>query len=80
MKTILYTLTLIKAIAECAGDTDIQDAILVHLNDDEFKDGDCILFGYSINDFENDSDITEALINNAPISAYTIDHNGIYHA
>ncbi len=77
---MMYTLTAIKAIAESANDVEVQDAILVHLNKDKFNDGDCVLFGYSIDDFENDNDITDALINNTPISDYTVDDNGIYHA
>lgn len=75
-----YTITNIMAIAESANDTEIQCAVLVHLNKDNFNVGDCVLFGYSVDDFENDDDITEALENNTPSSYYTIDDNGIYHA
>ena len=76
---MMYTITAIKAIADSANDTEIQEAVLVHLNKDSFNDGDCILFGYSAEDFECDNDITEALNNDTPSSDYTIDDNGIYH-
>lgn len=77
---MMYTITNIKAIAESANDTEIQNALLVHLNKDPFNDGDCILFGYSADELKNDSDITDALANSTPISDYTMDENGIYHA
>lgn len=72
----IYELTSVKATAP--GETETQDAILVHLKKDAFSDGDCILFGYSAEDFDCDDDITDALINNTPESCYTIDENGIY--
>lgn len=80
MNINLYTLTAVKAIAESAGDTEVQDAIRVHLNSDEFGDGDCILYGYSMDEFTCDEDITDALTNNSPETYFTIDENGIYHA
>ena len=77
---MMYTLTLIKAIAESANETEVQDAILVHLNSDEFSDGDCILFDYSTEQLADDESIEEALYNNTPCTYWEIDENGIYHA
>ena len=77
---MMYTLTLIKAIAECAGDTESQDAIIVHLNSDEFGDGDSILFGYSLDDLTTDEEITDAIINTTPCTYWEIDDSGVYHA
>lgn len=53
MKKIIdiYELTEIQAIAENAGDTEAQDALRIHLTADEFSDGDCILYGYKLDDF-----------------------------
>lgn len=76
----IYEITDIQAIAECAGDTELQNAVLVHEIKDKFNDGDCILFGYSSADFENDSDVLAALQNETPESDFTIDKHGIYHA
>lgn len=76
----IYEITDIKAIAECAGDTELQNAVLVHEIKDKFNDGDCIIFGYSSADFENDSDVLTALQNETPESDFTIDKHGIYHA
>lgn len=77
---MMYEITTIKAIAECANETEIQDAILIHENNDEFSNGDCILFGYSADELEADEDITDALINNTPCTDFTIDNKGVYHA
>jgi hypothetical protein len=76
----IYEITDIKAIAECAGDTEPQNSVLVHEKADKFRNGDCILFGYSSGDFENDSDVLTALQNETPESDFTIDKRGIYHA
>lgn len=77
---MMYEITTIKAIAECAGEPEIQDALLIHNTNEEFNDGDCILFGYTADEFEADEDITEALINNTPCTAWTVDGEGVYHA
>lgn len=74
-----YEITEIKAIAESAGDTSIQDALRIHLVEDQYADGDCILFGYSASELEEDDEITEALCNNTPESDFYIDEAGIYH-
>lgn len=79
-KMKIYEITDIQAIAECAGDTEPQNAVLVHEIKDKFKNGDCILFGYSATDFENDSDVLTALQNETPENDFTIDKHGIYHA
>lgn len=76
----IYETTDIKAVAECAGDTKPQRAVLVHEKADKFGNGDCILFGYSSEDFENDSDVLAALQNENPESDFSIDESGIYHA
>lgn len=77
MKT--YELMSIRAIAECAGDTEAQDSVLVHEIADKFRNGDCILFGYSSEDFEDDADVLAALQNESPVSDFTIDVYGTYH-
>ena len=57
-----YTLTLIKAIANCEIEENIvQDAILVHLNSDEFSDGDSIIFGVTYDERWTDEDIDNIL-------------------
>lgn len=76
----IYEITDIKAIAERAGDTEPQSSVLVHEKADKFRSGDCILFGYSSADFENDSDVLTALQNETPESDFLIDKHGIYHA
>ena len=76
----IYEITDIHAIAECAGDTEPQNSVLVHEKADKFRNGDCIIFGYSSADFENDSDVLTALQNETPESDFTIDKHGIYHA
>lgn len=76
----IYELTEVKAIAECAGDTEVQDALLIHEMKDEFCDGDCILYGYTLDDFDGEDEITDALISGAPESAFEINEDGIYHA
>ncbi len=76
----IYEVTNIRAIAECAGDTESQDAVLVHEIADRFHDGDCIIFGYSAENFRDDSDVLAALQNESPISDFTMDEHGIYHA
>lgn len=75
----IYEIMNIRAVAECAGDTECQDAVLVHEVTDKFRNGDCILFGYSSEDFEDDADVLAALQNESPVSDFTIDDCGIYH-
>lgn len=72
-----YELTEIKAIAANAGDTEVQDAILIHLTNDEFHGGDCVLFGYSLDELETDEDIETALNNEYTSSCFAVE-NGIY--
>lgn len=75
-----YELTEVKAIAENAGDTEAQDALRVHLVSDEYADGDCILYGYSLDDFSSASEITDVLMSENPETSFDIDEDGIYHA
>ena len=44
------------AIALEAGDTTRQNAIFCHKIDDEFRDGDCVIFGYSLPADEEDAE------------------------
>lgn len=76
----IYETTDIKAVAECAGDTETQNAVLVHEKADKFGNGDCILFGYLSEDLKNDSDVLAALQSETPESNFSIDESGIYHA
>lgn len=77
-----FTLTKIKAIAACdINEKDnVQDAILVHSNDDEFGDGDCIVFG--ADDYESwDDEDVEAILFNEDCPIYrTIREDGVYIA
>ena len=41
----------------------IQDAVLVHFNDDEFNESDCIIFDSYIHKFDNDEDVECTLQN-----------------
>lgn len=76
-----YTLTLIKAIADCEKEEGIvQDAILVHLNSDEFSDGDCIIFGTSYDANWTDEDIDDILMNESCPTYSTIRDDGVYIA
>lgn len=77
---MMYEITTIKAIAECAEELIIQDALLIHEVKDEFGNGDCILFGYTKDELISDEDVQDALMNNTPISDWTIDKNNVYHA
>ena len=54
-----YTLTAIKAVAH--GDTEVQDAILVHENTYAFNDQDVIIFGYSMDEFTTDEEVEMVL-------------------
>jgi hypothetical protein len=69
----------IKAISsEDEGDDDvIQDAILVHAVDDEFGNGDGIIFWDMPEDAES---LENLLFNEYCETTYCIDDNGIYHA
>lgn len=76
-----YTLTLIKAIADCEKEEGIvQDAILVHINSDEFSDGDCIIFGTSISEDWTDEDIDDILMNESCPTYSEIRDDGVYIA
>lgn len=80
-KTIeFYELTEIKAIAENAGETEPQDALRIHLVNDEYADGDCILYGYTLDDFSSADEITAALKNETTETSFEINENGIYCA
>lgn len=72
-----YTLTEIKAVAY--DDTEIQDAILVHKNDYEFYDQDVIIFGRSMNEFNSDEDVEDALFNDYCPTWLRVEE-GIYYA
>lgn len=72
-----YTLTSIKAVAY--GDTEVQDAILVHDNTYEFEDQDVIIFGYSMEEFDSDNAVDEVLVNECCPTWFRRD-DGIYYA
>lgn len=74
-----YTITPIKAIADCEPET-VQDAILVHLNSDEFGDGDSIIFGTTYSDDLTDEDIDDILINETCPTYSHIREDGVYIA
>lgn len=81
MKMKRYTLTIIKAIADCEREEGtIQDAILVHRNSDEFSDGDCILFGASYDDNWTDEDIDEILMYDNCPTYKEVREDGVYIA
>lgn len=73
-----YTLTSIKAVPYELPE-EVQDAILIHNNNEEFEDGDCILFGYGISEFESDYDVETALINEC-CATYSRIEDGIYYS
>jgi len=68
----------IKAISKYDEAGAMQDALLIHESGDKFRDGDCILFGYSAEDFETADDIANAIHDSAASSCFGIDENGIY--
>lgn len=72
-----YTLTEIKAVAY--GDTEVQDAILVHDNEYEFEDQDVIIFGYSMEEFDSDNAVDEVLVNEYCPTCFCRE-DGIYYA
>lgn len=76
---MMYEITSIKAVAECAGEKEVQEALLIHEIKDEFCNGDCILFGYSEDELTTDEEIKIALTNNTPVSDWTYE-NGIFYA
>lgn len=58
MKTITILnceFTACTAIAASIGDTERQNAVLVHDLNDEFRDGDFIAFGYDLPEDEDDA-------------------------
>lgn len=62
MKKIIdnrYELTTCTAIAVTAGDTTRQDALYFHDREDEFHDGDSVVFGYNIDWVNDDSDLSD---------------------
>ena len=76
-----YTLTKIKAIADCEIEEGIvQDAILVHDNDYPFNDQDCIIFGRSYDDNWTDNDIEDILMNDNCPTYSSIRDDGVYIA
>lgn len=51
MKSVIisgYEFKECKAVAIEAGDADAQNALFCHKLDDEFCDGDCVIFGYEL--------------------------------
>ncbi|MBO7714620.1 MAG: hypothetical protein J6S85_13675 [Methanobrevibacter sp.] len=68
----------IKAISKYDESEAIQDALLIHEDGDEFRDGDCVLFGYSAEDFETADDIAAAVQNECASTCYYINANGIF--
>ena len=52
----MFIITKGTAIAVCAGDTERQEAIYVHDTNDEFGDGDAIIFGVTA---EQADDLTD---------------------
>ena len=60
-ETKKYVLTEVLAVAY--GDNEPQDAVLVHYKEDEFCDGDCLIFDASIDHLNSDEDVEYRLIN-----------------
>lgn len=81
MKKIINNIefTTIKAIAAVDSANDVQDALLMHDIEDEFCDGDCIVFGYEMPEDEADVD---AIIGDpsSMASAFTVGADCIYRA
>ena len=73
-----FEINTIKAIAECAGESEVQEALLIHEKNDEFHNGDCILFGYSADELTSDEEVADALFNNTPETYWTVE-DGIYY-
>ena len=76
-----YELIACTAIATEAGDTEVQDAI--YCRSTETSDGDCVYFGYTLDDLDDLDDLADAdcpdfsedtlrtvRIDGQPISAY----------
>lgn len=73
-----YELIACTALAAEAGDTEAQDAI--YCRDMETSDGDCVIFGYALDDLDDLADVDgitfdedtlrTVRINGQPISAY----------
>lgn len=75
-----YYLENVKLIAaDDAACRRIQDAVMVHLYGDNFGDGDCILADCTTDDFENDDDVKDALLNGCPINCWWEDAAGVMH-
>lgn len=72
-----YELTEIKAIAN--GDTEVQDAILVHDCEYGFHDQDNIIFDAELDRFNSDADVEEALQSDY-CTTYSRIENDIYYA
>jgi hypothetical protein len=69
----------IKAIADCEDDTlTVQYALLIHFTDDEFADGNGIIFGYDMP--ESDEDAKQMIDDAYYERCYFLDDDGIYHA
>lgn len=85
MKIGAYEIENIKAVAECDALDEVQDALFVSSVNDEFGDGDCILFGWMEEYFEEydenerEERLIEALQDEYPTSDYC-EINGIYYA
>lgn len=52
------------AKAKVEGENEIVECVLIHEIKDEFRDGDCILFNYTIDELTTDEEIEYAISNN----------------
>jgi hypothetical protein len=69
----------IKAIADCDDETlEVQNALFIHYTDDEFGDGNGIIFGYDMP--ENDEEAQQMIEDAYYEHCYFLDDDGIYHA
>ena len=78
VETESYEVTAIKVIAD--GDTEVQDAVLVHDKKREFHGGDVIMFCVNIEELTSDKAVDYEMFYGYLSSAWNIDDDGIYHA
>lgn len=81
-ESALYILREVRAVAACDERNAVQPALYVHLKSDIYGDGDCLLFGYTLDSFGDeltDDDVTTALQNETPSTFFWHDEKGIYY-
>lgn len=84
MKIGAYEITNIKAVAECDAIDEVQNALFVNSVNDELGDGNCLLFNWTeedfeeYNEYEREERLVEALQSEHPTSDYC-EVNGIYY-